>query len=102
REEIVPILRTYPSVRVWIAGCSTGEEAYSFAILLEEEGLLGNAIFYATDINPASLRIAEAGLYTIDRLPAFTDNHKRSGAPGPLSVHYSAAYASILLNPSLR
>ena len=102
REEIVPVLRTYPSVRVWIAGCSTGEEAYSFAILLEEEGLLGNAIFYATDINPASLRVAEAGLYPIDRLPAFTENHKRSGAPGPLSVHYSAAYGSILFNRSLR
>src|SRR5262249_15798176 len=63
RTEIVPLLRTYPSVRVWIAGCSTGEEAYSLAILLEEEGLLANAILYATDINPESLRIAEAGRY---------------------------------------
>jgi chemotaxis protein methyltransferase CheR len=102
REEIVPVLRTYPSVRVWIAGCSTGEEAYSFAILLEEEGLLGNAILYATDINPDSLRVAEAGRYSIDRLPTFTENHLRSGARGPLSEHYTAAYGAALFNRSLR
>ncbi len=102
REEIVPLLRTYPSVRVWIAGCSTGEEAYSFAVLLEEEGLLGNAILYATDINPDSLQLAEAGRYGVERLPAFTENHGRSGARGPLSGHYTAAYGSILFNRGLR
>jgi chemotaxis protein methyltransferase CheR len=102
REEIVPMLRTYPSVRVWIAGCSTGEEAYSFAILLEEEGLLGRAILYATDINPDSLRVAEAGLYPADRLAAFAENHRRSGARGPLTDHYTAAYGAALFNRSLR
>lgn len=102
RDEIVPLLRTYPSVRVWIAGCSTGEEAYSFAILLQEEGLLANAILYATDINPDSLRLAEAGRYPIERLATFAENHRRSGARGPLSDHYSAAYGAALFNRSLR
>ena len=102
REEIVPVLRTYPSVRVWIAGCSTGEEAYSFAILLAEEGLLDNAIVYATDINPASLRTAEGGLYQIDRLATFADNHRQAGGLGPLSAHYTAAYGAAVFNRSLR
>ncbi len=63
RARVVPELRTYPSLRMWIAGCSTGEEAYSFAILLREEGLLDRTTLYATDINPASLEKADAGIY---------------------------------------
>lgn len=102
RCEIVPMLRTYPSLRVWIAGCSTGEEAYSFAILLQEEGLLGRAIIYATDINPDSLDTADAGRYSLDRIPAFAANHRRSGARGPLSDHYAAAYGHAMFNRSLR
>jgi chemotaxis protein methyltransferase CheR len=102
RRDIVPLLRTYPSLRVWIAGCSTGEEAYSFAILLQEEGLLGNAIIYATDINPESLATADAGRYSLERIPAFADNHRSSGARGPLSDHYTAAYGHAMFNRSLR
>ncbi len=102
RRDIVPILRTYPSVRVWVAGCSTGEEAYSYAMLLAEEGLLDNAIIYATDINSESLRTAEAGVYPMDRMEAFSRNHLLSGAPGPLSDHCSAAYGSVVFNRSLR
>jgi chemotaxis protein methyltransferase CheR len=102
RRDIVPLLRTYPSLRVWIAGCSTGEEAYSFAILLHEESLLDNAIIYATDINPDSLRTAENGLYAIDRITAFADNHRRSGARGALSEHYTAAYGAAVFNRRLR
>jgi len=102
RRDIVPLLRTYPSLRVWIAGCSTGEEAYSFAVLLHEEGLLGNAIIYATDINPESLETADAGRYSLDRIPAFADNHRSSGARGPLSDHYTAAYGHAMFNRSLR
>jgi chemotaxis protein methyltransferase CheR len=63
REHVVPILRTYPSLKVWVAGCSTGEEVWSFAILLREEGLLERTLIYATDINPRSLAAAEAGVY---------------------------------------
>jgi len=102
RGEIVPILRTYPLLRVWIAGCSTGEEAYSFAILLQEEGLLDRAIVYATDINPDSLRAAEAGIYPADRLESFLDNHRLSGAGGPLGEHCTAAYGSLRFNRNLR
>jgi chemotaxis protein methyltransferase CheR len=102
RREIVPVLRTYPSLRIWIAGCSTGEEAYSFAILLQEEGLLERSVLYATDINPDSLRAAEAGVCARDRLAAFVENHRRSGAPVPLSDHYTAAYDAIVFNRSLR
>jgi chemotaxis protein methyltransferase CheR len=102
RRDIAPHLRTYPSLRVWIAGCSTGEEAYSFAILLQEESLLGNAIIYATDINPDSLATAEAGRYSLDRVPTFAENHRRSGARGPLSDHYTAAYGHAMFNRSLR
>lgn len=102
RGDLVPILRTYPSLRVWIAGCSTGEEAYSFAILLEEEGLLDRAIVYATDINAGSLRIAEAGVYPVDRLQSFVENHRHSGAKGALSDHLTAAYGSVMFNRNLR
>jgi chemotaxis protein methyltransferase CheR len=102
REEIVPVLRTYPSLRVWIAGCSTGEEAYSYAILLEEEGLLDKAIVYATDISPGALRAAETGLYRAERLPAFAENHRLAGGRVPLAAHYTAAYGAAVFKRRLR
>ena len=76
REKVVPLLRTYPSLKVWVAGCSTGEEAYSLAILLREEGLLARTLIYATDINPQALQKAEAGVYDVDRIAGFTENHR--------------------------
>src|SRR5689334_10455998 len=91
RESVLPVLRTYPSLKVWIAGCSTGEEAWSMAILLREEGLLERTLIYATDINAQSLQIAEAGVYAADRIAGFSDNHRRSGAAVSLSEHYTAA-----------
>jgi chemotaxis protein methyltransferase CheR len=102
RERVVPELRTYPSIRVWIAGCSTGEELYSFAILLREEGLLDRSMLYATDINPEALHKAEQGLYPIDRLQAFTENHRLSGSQCSLSEYYTAAYGSAAFDRSLR
>jgi chemotaxis protein methyltransferase CheR len=102
RHEIVPMLKTYPSLRVWIAGCSTGEEAYSHAIVFAEEGLLDRTTIYATDINHESLNVAEAGVYPAERLQSFTDNHRRSGASVPLSTHYTAAYASVVFCRALR
>jgi chemotaxis protein methyltransferase CheR len=102
RREIVPVLRTYPSLRVWIAGCATGEEAYSHAILLAEEGLLERTVLYATDINTDSLQTAQAGVYGLDRLDAFRTNHRLSGASAPLSEHYTAGYGSLVFNRSLR
>ncbi len=101
RRDIVPLLRTYPSLRVWIAGCSTGEEAYSHAILLAEEGLLERTILHATDINPDSLRIARAGAYSLDRLTAFNENHRNSGAKQPLSDHFRIDQGALIFNRSL-
>jgi chemotaxis protein methyltransferase CheR len=102
REKVVPELRTYPSIRIWIAGCSTGEELYSFAILLREEGLLERTTLYATDINPETLRKAELGLYAIERVRAFTENHRLSGAKCSLSEYYTAAYGSAAFDRTLR
>lgn len=102
RSEIVPHLRTYPSIKVWIAGCATGEEAYSLAILFREEGIFDRTTFYATDINPDALRRAEAAVFGLDRLPTFTQNHRRSGAKTSLSEHYTAAYGSAVFDRSLR
>ena len=102
REQVVPLLRTYPSLKVWVAGCSTGEEAYSLAILLKEEGLLARTLIYATDINPHRLQEAEAGVYAIDRMAGFTESHRKSGARSSLSDHYTAAYDRAIVDKSFR
>ncbi|MEO7773707.1 MAG: protein-glutamate O-methyltransferase CheR [Steroidobacteraceae bacterium] len=102
REQVIPLLRTYPSLKVWVAGCSTGEEAYSLAILLHEEGLLARSLIYATDINPKTLQKAEAGVYDVQRMANFTENHRGSGARSSLSDYYTAAYGRAILDKSLR
>ena len=102
RETVVPLLRTYPSLKVWVAGCSTGEEVYSLAILLKEEALLSRTIIYATDINPQTLQKAEAGVYDVERIAGFTENHRRSGARSSLSDHYTAAYGRAVFDKSLK
>lgn len=102
REYVVPVLQTYPSVKIWIAGCSGGEEAYSMAILLHEEGLLQRSQIYATDINARALRAAEAGIYAMDRVRTFTENHQSSGGKSSLSDYYSAAYGSVSMDKALR
>jgi chemotaxis protein methyltransferase CheR len=102
REKVVPHLKTYPSLKVWIAGCSTGEELYSFAILFREEGLFDRTLFYATDINHDALKKAEAGVYNLDRIKLFTENHRLSGGKGSLSDYYNAAYGAASFDKSLR
>lgn len=102
REKIVPHLRTYPSLKVWIAGCSSGEELYSFAILFREEGLEEKTMFYATDINPEALQKARAGIYGLDRIQLFTENHRKSGGKTSLSDYYTAAYGGARFDESLR
>lgn len=102
RETVVPLLRTYPSLKIWVAGCSTGEEVYSLAILLREEGLLERTLIYATDINAQALQKAEAGVYDIDRIAGFTENHRRSGARSSLSDYYTAAYGRAVFDKALR
>lgn len=102
RERVIPHLRTYPSLKVWIAGCSSGEELYSMVILFREEGLEDRTLFYATDINQEALQAAEAGVYAIERVQSFTANHQRSGGRTSLSDYYQAAYGRVSFDKSLR
>jgi chemotaxis protein methyltransferase CheR len=92
RQHVMPVLRTYPSVKVWVAGCSTGEELWSLKILFDEEGLTERTLFYATDINPDALARAEAGIYALDRIAGFTQNYLAAGGKRSLSDYYHAAY----------
>lgn len=101
REHVVPHLQTYPSLKIWIAGCSTGEEVYSMAILLKEEGLLERSIIYATDINPQSLDRARKGVFPLDRMRAYTASYQMAGGRGAFSDYFTAAYDSALFDRSL-
>lgn len=102
RREVLPMLATWPSVKVWVAGCSTGEEAYSLAILLKEAGLLPRALVYATDINAGALQKARAGVYPLDQMATYSANYQRAGGEGAFSDHYTAAYGGALMDASLR
>ncbi|MCR5876898.1 protein-glutamate O-methyltransferase CheR [Phenylobacterium sp. J426] len=102
REKVLPHLRTYPSLKVWVAGCSHGEELYSLAVLFHEEGLHDRTLFYATDINPEALRAAEAGVYPLDQMRKFTENHQKSGAKTSLSDYYVADYGRAIFDKTLR
>jgi chemotaxis protein methyltransferase CheR len=101
REQVVPFLKTYPSLKIWVAGCSTGEEVYSLAILLQEEGLLERAIIYATDINPESLEAARRGVFNLERMRLYTENFQKAGGKRAFSDYYTAAYAGALFDRSL-
>jgi len=102
RETVAPYLRTYASLKIWIAGCATGEEAYSMAILLHEEGLLERTLIYATDIHPESLRIAQEGVYETARIARFSENYQLAGGTASLADYYAAAYGGALLDRRLR
>lgn len=102
REQVIPLLRTYASLKVWIAGCGTGEEVYSMAILFREEGLESKTLFYGTDINPEALARAESGLYSLERIAAFTQSHRLAGGKSSLSDYYTAAYGAAVFDKSLR
>ena len=102
RDQVIPHLKTYPSLKVWVAGCSSGEELYSLAILFREEGLEEKTMFYATDINGAALAKAEAGVYDLQRIALFTRNHRLSGGTGSLSEYYNAAYGAACFDKTLR
>ena len=102
RRHVIPELRTYPFVKVWVAGCSTGEELWSLAILFQEEGLLQRTLLYGTDINPTSLRIASQGVYPLDRIAAFSRNYLAAGGTGSLSDYYTTAYNGAIVNASLK
>jgi chemotaxis protein methyltransferase CheR len=101
RNHAVPLLRTYPFIRVWHAGCSTGEEVYSMAILLQEEGLYDRARIYATDMNETVLRRARAGIFPLERMQEYTENYIRAGGRRSFSEYYTAGYDGALFTPAL-
>jgi len=101
REHVVPLLRTYPFIRIWHAGCSTGEEVYSMAMLLREEGLYDRSRIYATDINEVVLQRAKAGIFPLDRMQEYTDNYIRAGGKRSFSEYYTAKYGGALFDQSL-
>lgn len=102
RTRVLPVLATYPSIKLWVAGCGTGEEVYSLAILLDEAQLLGRAIIYATDVSQSALRSAEEGVYDIERAQDFTRNYLRAGGSRSLSDYYTAAYGKVGFDRRLR
>ncbi|HUQ45606.1 MAG TPA: protein-glutamate O-methyltransferase CheR [Gemmatimonadaceae bacterium] len=101
RERVIPLLRTYPFIRIWHAGCSTGEEVFSMAILLEEEGLYDRARLYATDINDVVLQRAKQGIFPLDRMQEYTENYMKAGGRRSFSEYYTAKYDGALFSPSL-
>jgi chemotaxis protein methyltransferase CheR len=91
REEVVPVLRTYPSVRIWTVGCATGEEVYSLAVILQEEDVLRRTAIYATDLNDDSLAVARTGSYPLERVKAAQERYELSGGRGKLADHYDVS-----------
>ena len=102
RERVVPLLRTYPFVRIWHAGCATGEEVYALAILLEEEGLYERSRIYATDISADALDKAKAGIYPLTRMREYTQNYLQAGGARSFSEYYTASHDAALFDPKLR
>ncbi|MFH7320671.1 CheR family methyltransferase [Desulfurivibrio sp. D14AmB] len=102
REDVVPLLKTYPFVKIWHAGCATGEEVYSMAILLHEEGLLERCRLYATDFNQVALKKAAAGIYPLEQARLYSANYQKSGGRGSLSDYYQTDHENILLKSWLR
>jgi chemotaxis protein methyltransferase CheR len=102
RQNVVPILRTYPFVRIWHAGCATGEEVYALAIMLEEEGLYDRARIYATDMNSDALDKAKAGIFPLARMREYTSNYLQAGGTRSFSEYYTANYEAALFDPKLR
>jgi chemotaxis protein methyltransferase CheR len=101
REKVVPLLRTYPYTRIWVAGCSTGEEVYSLSILLHEEGIYDRARIYATDINEAVLERARAGVFPLDKMREYTQNYIKAGGKQAFSEYYLAKYDGAQFQRSL-
>jgi chemotaxis protein methyltransferase CheR len=101
REQVVPLLRTYPFTRIWIAGCSTGEEVYSLSILLHEENVYDRTRIYATDINETVLERARAGVFPLEKMKEYTENYIRAGGKRAFSEYYLAKYEGALFDRSL-
>jgi len=101
RNDVLPVLGTYPFIRIWVAGCSTGEEAYSLAILLKELNLLQKSLIYATDINPSVLDKAKKGMFPLNYLKGYSENYVNSGGLKDFSSYYTANYSLAKFDESL-
>jgi chemotaxis protein methyltransferase CheR len=101
RERVVPLLRTYPFTRLWVAGCSTGEEVYSLAIVLDEEDVLDRARIYATDINESVLEQARLGVFSLDKMQEYTQNYVKAGGTRAFSEYYLASYDGAVFDKRL-
>lgn len=101
REKVAPVLHTYPFTRIWVAGCSTGEEVYSLAILLHEEGLYERTRIYATDINETVLDRARTGVFPLEKMQEYTENYLRAGGKSSFSEYYLAKYEGALFERTL-
>ncbi len=102
RQQVVPMLKTYPYIKVWLAGCATGEEVYSMAILLQEEGLYERSIIYATDFNDIALEQAKEGVCQPGRLSDFSDNYRQAGGSGSLSDYYQISEEGCVFKADLK
>jgi len=102
REEVLPILGTYPFIRIWLAGCSTGEEAYSISIILKELNLLHKSLIYATDLNPAVLERAAQSMFGLSNMKQYSENYILSGGTNDFSSYYSANYSLAKFNEELK
>lgn len=102
RQKVIPVLRNYPFLKIWHAGCSTGEEVYSMAILLKEEGLYERTQIYATDMNEVALKQARDGIFAISRLKQYTVNYQRSGGRESFSDYYAAHYDHVAVDKKLK
>ena len=102
RNKVVPLLRTYPFIRIWHAGCSTGEEVYSMAILLQEEGLYDRCRIYATDMNEVVLKKAKTGIFPLKQMQEYTQLYQQAGGKKSFSEYYTAAYDNAIFRASLK
>jgi len=102
REKVIPYLKTYPFIKIWHAGCATGEEVYSIAIVLKEEGLYDRATIFATDFNNAALAKGKEGIYSLENIKQYTLNYQDAGGTSSFSEYYHAQYDSVIMDQSLK
>jgi len=102
REKVIPVLKTYPFIKIWHAGCATGEEVYSMAILLREENLLSKTILYATDLDDKVLKTAREGIYPLDKIKEYTQNYQKACGHDSFSEYYTAKYEAAIMDSSLK
>jgi chemotaxis protein methyltransferase CheR len=102
RQKVMPYLKTYPFIKIWHAGCATGEEVYSLAIVLQEEGLYDRATIFATDFNEAALEKAKEGIYPLKDIRQYTTNYQKADGTGSFATYYHAQYESAIMNQTLK